>query len=287
MGKRVLTIIVTYNGEKYIEDCIDSLLAQTQETDILLVDNSSTDDTRKIVQGKYPLINMINVGFNSGFAHANNVGIEYAINNEYEYVMLINEDTVSDNKLVETLMKSADPQTAVIPRIYMDGALAKTWYAAGKMDFEKKQAVNYQENLADQETEVSFMTGCCMFIHTDIFRKIGLFDENYFMYYEDTDLSLRMYLQNIRMRYIPNTYVWHRIQGKKQRGYYMYYMERNRLYFLKKYAKIFQCNTFILVIEELWKMLLFPDIYMIAFSRYQLKGLVDFARNKMRMMKKI
>lgn len=287
MGKRVLTIIVTYNGEKYIEDCIDSLLRQTQGTDILLIDNGSMDNTRKIVHEKYSFINIIDVGYNSGFAHANNVGIKYAMDNGYEYVMLINEDTVSDNKLVEKLLKSVGPQKAVIPRIYMDGALTKTWYAAGKIDFENRQVINCQEDLMDQMAEVSFMTGCCMLIHTDIFHKVGLFDEDYFMYYEDSDLSLRMYLQGIQMLYIPDTYVWHRIQGKKERGYYVYYMERNRLYFFKKYAKIFHCNTFQLVLEEIWRMFLFPDIYMIVFSRYKIKGLFDFARNKMGMMTKV
>ncbi len=277
----ILTIIVTYNGEKYIEACIDSLLMQTQETDILLVDNDSSDNTCKIVREKYPQVIIINVGYNSGFAHANNIGIQYAIDNSYEYVMLLNEDTVADKKLVEELMKYADRRTAVAPKIYKNGSQTKVWYAAGKMDFNNGGAINCQNELVDRMTEVSFLTGCCMLVHTEIFREIGLFDENYYLYYEDTDLSMRMYIHNIRMLYIPAVYVWHRLLGRKARGYYAYYMERNRLFFIKKYEKYFRCNLWKLVVNEFWKILFKPDVYTSALAGYRLRGMIDFLRNRM------
>lgn len=277
----VLTIIVTYNGEKYIEDCMNSLLMQTQKTDILLVDNDSSDMTCKIVQEKYPQVTIIHVGFNSGFAHANNMGIQYAIDKKYEYIMLLNEDTVADKKLVENLMKYADRRTAVVPKIYKNGSLSKVWYAAGKMDFKNGKAINCQKEFVNQMTEVSFMTGCCMLVHTEIFREIGLFDENYYLYYEDTDLSLRMYIHNIRMLYVPDVYVWHRMMGRETRGYYTYYMERNRLFLLKKYEKYFQCSVWRLIGNDLWKIIFKPDVYMAFMSGYRLRGIIDFLKNRM------
>lgn len=277
----ILTIIVTYNGEKYIEDCINSLLMQTQKTDILLVDNDSSDTTCKIVQKKYPQITIIHVGFNSGFAHANNIGIQYAIEKKYEYVMLLNEDTVADKKLVEELMKYVGRRTAVAPKIYKNGSLTKVWYAAGKMDFENGKAINCQNEFANRMTEVSFMTGCCMLVHTEIFREIGLFDENYYLYYEDTDLSLRMYIHNVRMLYVPNAYVWHRMMGRETKGYYAYYMERNRLFFVKKYANYFRCNIWNLIRNDLLQIIFKPDIYMAFMNEYRLRGIIDFLKNRM------
>lgn len=277
----ILTIIVTYNGEKYIEACIDSLLMQTQETDILLVDNDSSDNTCKIVREKYPQVIIINVGHNSGFAHANNIGIQYAIDNSYEYVMLLNEDTVADKKLVEELMKYADRRTAVAPKIYKNGSQTKVWYAAGKIDFKNGIALNCQNESINQMTEASFMTGCCLLIHTEIFREIDLFDENYFLYYEDTDLSIRMNIHNIRMLYVPDACVWHRMMGRRTKEYYAYYMERNRLFLLKKYAKYFQCSVWRLVGNELWKIIFRPDVYTSALAGYKLRGILDFLRNRM------
>ncbi len=280
----ILTIIVTYNGEKYISDCLDSLLKQTKKVDILVVDNASSDNTCSIIKNNYPTVRIIDVGYNSGFAHANNVGMQYAMDKGYEYVLLINEDTISDNRLVENLFKYADGQTAVAPKIYMNGSLTKVWYGAGKMDFENGFAINCQKELVDTVSEVSFMTGCCMLLHTDILRKAGLFDEAFFMYYEDTDLSLRMYENGIRMIYNPDACLWHRMQGRVQKDYYVYYMERNRLFFLKKHAKVFQCSLLKIMAMELYKIVMKPDVVTVAFGKYKLKGVFDYIRNKTGMM---
>lgn len=280
----VLAIIVTYNGEKYIEDCLDSLQRQSYPIDILVVDNASKDNTCKIIQRRYPSVELFQVGYNSGFAHGNNLGMQYAIDRGYDYVMLINEDTIADSKLVEKMLQFANHETAVIPKIYMNGALTKVWYGAGKIDFKTYTAVNCQSEQSEMLTEVTFMTGCCMFIHTDILKKVGFFDESFFMYYEDTDLSLRLYENQIKMIYVPSTYVWHRIQGKISKPYYAYYMERNWLMLLKKHRKTFKCSCFRVVIKEWEKIVLNPDSYTVAFQRYKAKGIVDFIRNKIGMM---
>lgn len=277
----ILTIIVTYNGERYIEDCLDSLQHQTCKTDILVVDNDSKDQTCETIEKKYPQVKLLKLGHNSGFAHANNVGIQYAMEQGYEYVLLLNEDTVADRLLVQELMKYADDRTAVIPRIYMNGSKTKVWYAAGWIDFEGCRAVNCQADLMDRVTEVTFMTGCCMFIHTDVFREVGLFDEDYFMYYEDTDLSLRMYEHQIRMLYVPDTYVWHRLQGKTEKPYYAYYMTRNKLYFLKKHIDMFHRGICRIVFDEIFRIIFHPDLYTKTFAKYQLQGIRDFIKKRM------
>lgn len=277
----ILTIIVTYNGEKYIEDCLASLQSQTHQTDILVVDNDSVDQTCEIIEKNYPQVKVLKLGYNSGFAHANNVGIQYAMEQGYEYVLLINEDTVADQYLIQELLRYADNKTAVIPQIYMNGSKTKVWYAAGKLDFEKCRAINCQENLKNKVTEVTFMTGCCMFIHMDVLREVGLFDEKFFMYYEDTDLSLRMYKHQIRMLYVPDTYVWHRLQGRTRKPYYAYYMTRNKLYFLKKHAGVFQRSIYRLAFDEVFRIIFRPDAYTKAFAKYQLKGIWDFLKKRM------
>lgn len=277
----ILTIIVTYNGEEYIEDCLHSIQKQTCMTDVLVVDNGSADNTCSLVEKEYPQVRLLKLERNIGFAGANNVGIRYAMERGYEYVLLLNEDTVADQFLIQKLMKYVGKNVAVIPKIYMNGSRTKVWYAAGQLDFERGVAINCREDFMDKVMEVTFMTGCCMLIHVNVFAEVGLFDENYFMYYEDTDLSIRMYKHKIKMLYVPDTYVWHRLQGKGTKPYYAYYMTRNRLYFLQKHSKDFQVKICSVIGNEIKKNVLDHDISTKAFRRYRLKAIQHFIKGHM------
>lgn len=277
----ILTIIVTYNGEEYIEDCINSMQRQTYQTDILVVDNGSADNTCKLIEEGYPQVKLIRNEKNTGFAGANNIGIRYAMEHGYEYVLLLNEDTVSDRFLVQRLLEQADFHTAVIPKIYSNGSLTKVWYAAGGLNFEEGDSINCQEEFMDEVVEVNFMTGCCMLLPTIVFSEIGLLDENYFMYYEDTDLSIRLYEHQVKMLYIPYTYVWHRLQGRIMKPCVAYYGIRNRLYFMKKHSGTFRKRICKVMINEIARNIFCHDIYVRAFRRYRLKGIWDFARGHM------
>ncbi len=277
----VLTLIVTFNGEEYIEDCIDSIQRQSYKTDILVVDNGSADHTCELIEKEYPNVKLIKLGDNYGFAGANNIGMRYAMEHEYEYLLLLNEDTIAERFLLQRMLEYADHSTAVIPKIYYKvGSLRKIWYAAGQLDFGKGRVVMCREELMDKVTEVTFMTGCCILIPVDVLKEIGLFDENYFMYYEDTDLSLRMYKHQIKMLYIPYTYVWHRLQGRRTKPYCIYYMTRNRLYFLKKHSEILRQNICKAVIDETVRIILGRDSYSKAFRWCYLKGVWDFVRGR-------
>lgn len=282
MVDRALALIVTYNGESYIEDCLNSLLHQTVSIDILVVDNASEDRTREIVDEYFTKVNLINVGYNSGFAHANNIGLKYAIDENYDYVLMINEDTIAEKTLVSELIKYANNNTATIPKIYSDPFKKIIWYAAGNVDFKTGIASNIQDEYryTDQCINVNFMTGCCMLVHTDIIKKVGFFDEDFFMYYEDTDLSLRMYENGINMIYVPSTYIWHRIQNRKDKPYKIYYMMRNRLYWIRKHKVCFQKSCFSIILSEIKRLLTKPNVYDITFIQYQAKGIVDFIKGK-------
>jgi hypothetical protein len=279
---RVLALIVTYNGENYIEDCLKSLLQQTISIDILVVDNASEDRTRKIIDEYFTNVKLINVGYNSGFAHANNIGLKYAIDENYDYVLMINEDTIAEKTLVSELIKNANNNTATIPKIFSDPFKKTIWYAAGNIDFKTCKASNVQDEYryTDQCLNVNFMTGCCMLLHTAIIKKVGFFDEDFFMYYEDTDLSLRMYENGINMIYVPSTSIWHRIQNRRFRPYQMYYIMRNRLYWIIKHKGCFQKSCFSIILSEIKRMVTKPNVYDITFIQYQTKGIVDFIKGK-------
>ena len=238
----ILAILVTYNSEIYIEKCIQSLKNQTYTSiDILVVDNASTDNTVKIIRDKYKEIKIIECEYNTGFAKGNNLGLEYAIKKKYDYTLIINEDVVVDKNLVQNLLKYANETTVVAPDIYSDLVLENLWYSNGYMDFEKGIAANVTyRNDTTLVNDVSFISGCCELVHTDIWKKIGGFSEEYFLYYEDVDLSMKMILNHISMRCTHETWVWHRIKSSGRKPYYYYYMARNRFLFLKKYQRQFK-----------------------------------------------
>lgn len=277
---RILGIVVTYNGEAYIEDCLNSLEHQMFPIDILVVDNDSKDNTREMIEKYFPHVKVINIGYNSGFAHANNVGMQYAIERNYDYVLLINEDIHAEKELVYVLMKYADTNTAVIPKIYSDPFYKSVWYGAGKIDFKTCMASNVQRECIDKCVRVNFMTGCCMLLHTNIIKKIGYFDESFFMYYEDTDLSLRMYENDVNMLYVPYTHIWHRVQNRKDKQYKIYYMTRNRLLWIKKHRKCFKKGCIMLALLEIKRILFEPTINDTIWKKYKIKGICDFFKGK-------
>ena len=100
----VTVVIPNYNGKKYLDDCLRSLKKQTYtEFRVIIVDNGSTDGSAEYIREKYKDVDVISLGENTGFANAVNVGIKAA---DSEYVFLLNDDTVCDEKVLESLVKT-------------------------------------------------------------------------------------------------------------------------------------------------------------------------------------
>ena len=92
MPVRILTIVVTYNGLKWMDSCLESLRRSECPTDVMLIDNCSTDGTPDYVKEHFPEVNLVQSDANLGFGQANNVGLKYALEHCYDYVYLLNQD---------------------------------------------------------------------------------------------------------------------------------------------------------------------------------------------------
>ena len=253
MQKRVGVVLVNYNGEPYICDCIDSLLAQTYNNlEILFWDNHSEDTSTEIIKKMYPQVHLVESQNNYGFAKANNLAVKQLLKLGVEYLLLLNVDTVADPFLVEHLLERADDSTVTTAQISMGRHGENIWYSGGELLFDCGKTKHFSEKNRKEDRPVTFISGCCMMIHRDIIKKCGLFDNNYYMYYEDTDLCMRWYLKGIRMYYIPTARLWHKVGGSiggvisplKE-----YYMTRNRLYFVNKYRRYKKVNVFKVLCE--------------------------------------
>jgi hypothetical protein len=248
MNPKIGIIIVNYNGEKYTNDCIKSVLKSSyQNYLVIVVDNASTDNSVKLLEEFNNKIVIIKNNENLGFSGANNIGIKYALENECEYVLLLNNDTEIDKDLIKNMVDSSmkNNNAIISPKIYYYNEPNKIWSAGGGLNWKKGLSFHYGQNEIDkgqydQQKEIDFATGCCILIHKSIFDKIGFLAEEYFLYFEDTDFCVRAKRAGIEILYEPSAKLWHKVSsttGGEESLITLYYGNRNRLYFNDKFNK--------------------------------------------------
>jgi len=235
-------ILVNYCNPQITIECIESLKrARCNPKKIVVVDNNSPDDSRKVLRRIQDIV-LIESEENGGFAAANNIGIKYALSHKGKSVLLLNNDTIVSENFFEKLFYNADCKTVYVPKIYYYSKPNMLWYAGGKINYKKGLQRHFGDMKFDcdkfsYEKDVDYATGCCMLISKEIIEKIGLLAEEYFMYWEDMDYSLKLKKNAIQIRYLPEVKMWHKIglSGGKSSKMAIYYCNRNRFLVLKKY----------------------------------------------------
>lgn len=210
---RVSVIIVNYNGGGYIGKCLDSLLRQSfKDFTISVVDNGSSDGSVEYIRQKYPKVCLICLGKNLGFSAANNTAIRLSAG---EYIALLNADAIPDPSWMKKLVESMDSFPAAgfaaskmlysdRPKVIDRAGDGYTRAGAGLLRGRGEDASNYCRQ--------GWIFGACA--GAAIYRKsmledIGLFDEDFFLLYEDLDLSFRAQLHGYRCLYVPEAMVYH------------------------------------------------------------------------------
>jgi GT2 family glycosyltransferase len=211
----IAVIVLNWNGEEDSLNCIKALKKQTTLHDIIAVDNASSDNFVSVVRQKYPEIAVLENTDNLGFAGGVNTGIRHAINNDYEFVALINNDATPDPTWLENLLKSAnDTKIGIVTgkllktagTIDSTGDLYTSWGLAYPRGRNEADTGKY-----DLEEEVFGATGGASLYRIEMLKEIGLFDEDFFAYYEDVDLSFRAQLAGWKVIYNPKAVAYHKI----------------------------------------------------------------------------
>lgn len=225
MIKNSLAIVVlNWNSADDTIECIDSLLSQSDNIpDIILVDNYSSDDSIERLQSyknKHPnSIHFIKNSVNSGYSGGNNVGFQYALGSGYKYIGTLNPDAVADKNWTAPLIKELenDPTIGIATGI-LARSDKKTLDSTG--DFYTTWGIpsprGRNQPIANAPTEPEFVfgsTGGGFIARRESLRNIGLFDEKFFMYFEDVDLSFRMQLAGYKILYTPNAIAYHKISA--------------------------------------------------------------------------
>ena len=250
--KKIAVILVDYNGIEDTMECIDSIKESDCYNDItiVVVDNASKADEAEKIRRKYNDVVAIRSLDNGGFSEGNNIGIRYALDNGAEYVVLLNNDTIVDKKMISTLMSRCQSDVMAVPQMLYYDEPNKIWYGGGRIDYWTGNAKHDCMNQIDSpmtERTVTFATGCCMMIKGTTLHKVGLLDESYFMYCEDTDFCIRLGQQAIKIKFVPTAKLWHKVSsstGGSDSPFSTYYMTRNRLNCVKKYKKQFHITAY-------------------------------------------
>ena len=246
-------IIVNWNGGKILEDCIKSLLKiDYHNWELIIVDNGSTDGSENIAAN----FKLIKNSKNLGFVKANNQGLKKA---KGKYILLLNNDTKVEKNFLSKLVKRVeqDPTIAVIqPKIYlMDklGFLDNCGSFLTKIGFLHHWGFNEKERKEfGKEREIFSAKGACMLIRRQVVNKIGLFDKDFFSYFEESDFCWRVWLTGNKVLFYPGSIIYHKLGftirrlGAKELNYHYY---KNRICSLLKNLESF--NLLLILLPHL------------------------------------
>jgi len=248
----VVVVILNWNGKRDTLECLSSVRAMNYPSfEIVVVDNGSTDDSVAAIKAHFAGISVIETGVNLGYAGGNNVGMRYAIELGADYVLLLNNDTVVDSSLLAALTHAAKRighDAILAPEIYFHSEPDRIWYAGGQIV--AKTASTYHEGYRSVATattlrpdvvETGYASGCAFFISTTLLSRVGLFDERFFLLYEETDLCSRARKLGVKSYVVPDAKVWHKVSvsfGGMGSPIYAYFHFRNRLLWAEKHLRL-------------------------------------------------
>jgi len=224
-------IIVNYNGRAYIDKCLDSLREGGQlGYEVIVVDNASGDGSAEHVAARHPQVRLIRTETNLGFGAGNNLGARWA---RGEYLAFLNPDTEAGpgwlEALIAALQQDAEAGLATALVLLMDkrdrvNTCGNDMHLTG---LTLCRGMGAHRDGFSKTVEVGAVSGAAFAIRRDLFEALGGFDESFFLYVEDSDLSLRARLAGYRLLCVPQAVVYHkyRLQFGPQKTFYQ---ERNR-----------------------------------------------------------
>ena len=206
----IFTIVVIYNGmqRNWIQKCFDSLLLSSIATEIIAIDNGSTDGSVEFVKRNYPQIKLIVANENLGFAKANNIGIKYALEHEADYVFLLNQDAWIEKETIEKLVEAFKqlPKAGIVAPIHLNG---------DKTNFDRDYiahhfAADLYFNRLQNFYETQFVCASAWLISKKCIETIGGFDTLVFYHYgEDDNYLQRAIYHNFKIYIVTTTTICH------------------------------------------------------------------------------
>ncbi|MDP8236618.1 MAG: glycosyltransferase family 2 protein [Candidatus Erginobacter occultus] len=239
-------VIVSWNGMEDLLKCLASLeKLDPPRPRIVVVDNGSTDGTGEAVRDRFPEVELLSLSENLGFAGGNNRGIERALGGGAEYVCLLNNDTAVDPGFLNALLRAAGefPRAGILGSRVLYRSRPETVWSQG-ISVGKRTGRVYAAHYNRPAREVpetpenaDGVSGAAMLLRAETLRQTGLFDEDYFLCFEDLDLCLRGRERGWEVMTVPASKVYHSVSGSMGGEYsprVVYYSTRNHFLLLNR-----------------------------------------------------
>jgi hypothetical protein len=249
-GPLIGIVTVTYNSAKYLDAFFRSCTGQTLTNfRLYAIDNASSDSSATDLVAREQEDSRVRTIFNTrnlGVAAANNQGIVRALREGCEWVLLLNNDTsfAPDFLAQLSLGHQVSGRNVIVPKIHYDTPVGHIWYAGGGFNAWRGHT-GYHSGLGqrddgqfDRSCVVDYAPTCAMLVHRDVFARVGLMDETYFVYFDDTDFCWRLRQHDIEIGYWPAAMLVHKVGGSTggtSSPFTAEFTARNRLYFLRKH----------------------------------------------------
>lgn len=252
-SQKISLVTILYKSEDSISSFLDCLQQQEQSNWALyVIDNASPDESAILVSSRLDSrITLIENQSNAGFAKAANQGLRAAITAGSEFIVLMNNDIIFDKDFLRDFYSAYISLKAdvISPRIMRIDQPNKSWYTGGTFDNNwvfTHSMHDYDGSASILPVPVDFATGCCLGISRNTLERIGLFDERFFVYWEDTDFCLRLKNANISILYVPSLVLFHdggSSSGGEFSPSYIRLFYRSYMQFVKKHFGLKRATT--------------------------------------------
>jgi GT2 family glycosyltransferase len=246
----VYAITLNWNRKDDTLACLESLARQTLDgIRVLVVDNHSTDGSPNEISKCFPQIEQIVNSENLGFAAGFNIGLRFALVAKADYLLILNNDTILSADCVERLMQAITSEAGILaPLIYYANQPQRIWALGGSahpllLEKHDPWAGMIDPGNLPEILDCDFVTGCAMFFPRKVLETVGLFDERFRMYYEDSDLCLRVRQAGLRIQAVSTARMWHKVassSGGSDSPTERYWMARSSIRYFQKHARSLQ-----------------------------------------------
>jgi len=289
----VSVVVVTYNRKEEVLDCLESIFGSDyKDFELILVDNASTDGTIEIVKKTFGnRVKIIKSKTNLMAGGGRNLGASYA---KGEYFLFIDSDNVIDKKMISELVKNAEKikDWGILgPLMYYFKDKKRLWWADSRINLWTSKTyyigLDHTDNgQFNQIAEVGHIPNVFM-LRRDLWEKVGGIDKEYIIHYEESDLAEKIRKLGLRLYRIPSAKTWNKVPLYKEQSdsNYIgenqektYYVARNRILFMKKNTKWFQCVFFLIFYLPLFSLFYLTKIIKakrVDLAKIYLLGLKD------------
>ena len=249
--KSVGVVILNWNGGELTGRCIESLeRSDYPDRLIIVIDNGSTDGSAERLARDFPEVALLRNEKNLGFARGSNQGIRWAMEQGFDYALILNNDTLAAPNMISSMVAAAETRhdlAAVSPKIFFADTPERLWFTVGEANlwsgvFSNPAYNALDDGRYDSQREMGWMVGCCVLIPRKIAETVGGFDERFFAYCEDVDWSLRCRKAGFGLLYCPEARLWHKVSasGSRHSAVMRYLMTRNHLWAIRMHASALQ-----------------------------------------------